>query len=181
MNAYDFKVEDKQGKEVSLSEYKGDVALIVNTATECGFTPQYKDLEAMYKKFKDKGFVVLDFPCNQFGGQAPGTDQEISSFCSLKFGMSFPQFHKVDVNGPDAIPLYKWLEEQKTFEGFDQDNKLTPVLEDMLSKADPDYAKSSDIKWNFTKFLIDREGNVVARFEPTKNMAIVEEAVEKLL
>lgn len=181
MNVYDFKVEDKQGNEVSLSEYKGDVSLIVNTATECGFTPQYKDLERLYEEYKDKGFVVLDFPCNQFGGQAPGTDEEITSFCSLKFGVKYPQFHKVDVNGPDASPLFKYLEEQKAFEGFDKEHKLTPVLEDLLSKADPNYDKSADIKWNFTKFLVDREGNVVARFEPTKDMAVVEQAIKDLL
>lgn len=181
MNVYDFTVEAKDGSEVSLEQYKGDVMLIVNTATGCGFTPQYTDLEEMYKELKDKGFTILDFPCNQFGGQAPGTDEEITTFCTRTFGVSFPQFKKIDVNGPDAIPLYKWLEEQKPFEGFDAEHELTPVLEDMLSKNNPDYAKSPDIKWNFTKFLIDRDGNVVARFEPTKDMAIVKKCVEELL
>lgn len=181
MNIYDFTVEDVQGQEVSLSKYKGKVLLIVNTATECGFTPQLKDLEELYLKDKDKGLEILNFPCNQFGGQAPGSDAEIGNFCSLRYHVTFPQFHKVDVNGPDEIPLYKYLKEQKGFAGFDPANKLTPVLEDVLAKADPGYAQSPDIKWNFTKFLIDREGNVVKRFEPTADMEVVCAAVEELL
>lgn len=178
---YDYTVLDNEGNEVSLAEYKGKVLLIINSATHCGFTPQYKELEAMYTKDKDKGFVILDFPCNQFGEQAPGSDSEISQFCSMKYNVDFPQFHKIDVNGPDAAPLFTYLKEQKGFAGFDPKNPLTPTLEDILSKADPDYAKSSDIKWNFTKFLVDREGNVVARFEPTEDMAVVEEKVEEEL
>ena len=178
---YDFKVLDKKGGEVSLSEYKGKVLLVVNTATGCGFTPQYEDLEAMYHRHKEKGFEILDFPCNQFGHQTPGTDEEITEFCQLKFGTDFPQFKKSEVNGPGELPLYTWLKSQKGFEGFDADNKLTPLLEQMFDKADPDWRTKSDIKWNFTKFLIDREGNVVARFEPTKDMAEVEKCVEAIL
>lgn len=181
MNVYDFTVTDNQGNEVSLADYKGKVLLIINSATHCGFTPQYKELEALYTKDKDKGFVILDFPSNQFGEQAPGSDAEISQFCTLKYNVDFPQFHKIDVNGPDAAPLFTYLKEQKGFEGFDPDNALTPTLEDILGKADPNYADSSDIKWNFTKFLIDRDGNVVERFEPTKDMTVVAEEVEKLL
>lgn len=135
---YDYSVLDMAGNDVSLSEYKGKVLLIVNTATGCGFTPQYEGLEAMYRKYKDKGFEILDFPCNQFFGQAPGTDEEIHSFCTLKYDVSFKQFHKIDVNGKNEDPLYTFLKEQQ----------------------------KGRIKWNFTKFLVDREGNVVARFGP---------------
>lgn len=181
MTIYDFTVEDKNGNQVSLDEYKGYVVLIINSATQCGFTPQYKELEELYKKDKDKKFVILDFPCNQFGGQAPGTDEEIGNFCSLKYGVTFPQFHKIDVNGADASPLFTYLKDQKTFAGFDPNNKLTPVLTEILTKEDPSFADNSDIKWNFTKFLIDRDGNVVERFEPTTDMKVVDEAVEKLL
>lgn len=181
MDFYDFEAVDAKGDTVSMDKYKGDVVLVVNTATECGFTPQYKDLEKLYKKDHEKGFEILDFPCNQFGGQAPGTIEEIGSFCTLKYGTTFPRFEKVDVNGANALPLFTWLKEQKGFQGFDPANKLTPVLEDMLGKADPNYAASPDIKWNFTKFLIDRDGNVVARFEPTTSMETVDAEVEKLL
>lgn len=178
---YDFTLQDKKGNEVSLAEYKGKVLLIVNSATGCGFTPQYEELEAIYSKLKDKGFEVLDVPCNQFGNQAPGTDEEITQFCRMKFGTDFPQFKKADVNGADELPLYTWLKSEKGFEGFDADNKLTPLLENMFDKNNPNWRSTSDIKWNFTKFLIDREGKVVARFEPTKDMKKVEEEVEKLV
>ena len=181
MSVYDYTVVDNQGNEVSLADYKGKVLLILNSATHCGFTPQYKDLEALYTKDKDKGFVILDFPSNQFGEQAPGSDSEIHEFCTLKYNVNFPQFHKIDVNGPDAAPLFTYLKEQKGFEGFDPKNPLAATLNDILSKADPNYADSSDIKWNFTKFLIDRDGNVVERFEPTTDMEVVAEEVEKLL
>ena len=178
---YDFKVLDKKGREVALSEYKGKVLLIVNTATACGFTPQFEELEAMYKRLHDQGFEILDIPSNQFGNQAPGTDEEITEFCRVNFGTEFPQFKKSDVNGKDELPLYSWLKSQKGFEGFDMEHKIAPILVDMFDKADPDWRSKSDIKWNFTKFLIDRNGAVVARFEPTKDLAAVEEAVKELL
>ena len=180
-NVYDFTVKDRKGNEVSLSEYKGKVLLIVNTATRCGFTPQYEALEAMYKDYKDKGLEILDFPCNQFGQQAPGTEEEIHEFCTLNFGTEFPQFKKIEVNGENESPLFTYLKAQKTFEGFDLNDKLGKLLDEMLSKADPDYAKKSDIKWNFSKFLVDKEGYVVKRFEPTHDMKLVEEEVKKLL
>ena len=180
-NVYDFTVLDRRGKEVSLSEYKGKVLLIVNTATRCGFTPQYEALEAMYKDYKDQGLEILDFPCNQFGQQAPGTEEEIHEFCTLNFGTEFPQFKKIEVNGENESPLFTYLKAQKKFEGFDLNDKLGKLLDEMLSKADPDYAKKSDIKWNFTKFLVDKEGNVMKRFEPTHDMKLVEEEVKKLL
>lgn len=175
---YDFSLYDKKGNEVSLERYKGKVLLIVNTATECGFTPQYEELETMYGRLKDKGLEILDIPCNQFGGQAPGTDEEIAQFCSLKFGTDFPQFKKSEVNGEGALPLYKWLKSEKGFEGFDMEHKIAPILVEMFDKAGTDWRTSSDIKWNFTKFLISREGRVVARFEPTKDLAEVERAIE---
>ena len=178
---YDFSVKDRKGKDVSLKEYANEVLLIVNTATKCGFTPQYDELEALYKKYHSQGFEILDFPCNQFGQQAPGTDESIHEFCKLNFGTDFPRFKKVKVNGEDADPLFKFLQEQKGFAGWDPNHNLSALLDDMLSKADPDYKQKSDIKWNFTKFLINKKGQVVARFEPPHDMADVEAQVEKLL
>ena len=180
-NVYDFTVKDRRGNDVSLTEYKGKVLLIVNTATRCGFTPQYEELEALYKEYKDKGLEILDFPCNQFGQQAPGTEEEIHEFCTLNFGTEFPQFKKIEVNGENESPLFTFLKAQRGFKGFDLDHKIGALLHDMLSKADPDYATKPDIKWNFTKFLIDREGNVVKRYEPTTDIKIIEEDIKKLL
>ena len=180
-NVYDFNVLDRKGNEVSLSEYKGKVLLIVNTATRCGFTPQYEELEALYKSYKDRGLEILDFPCNQFGNQAPGTEEEIHSFCQLNFGTEFPQFKKIEVNGENEAPLYTFLKSQKGFQGFDMNHKIGALLHDMMSKADPDYASKPDIKWNFTKFLINQEGEVVARYEPTHDIKLIEEDIAKLL
>lgn len=181
MNIYDFTVKKRDGSEESLSRYQGKVLLIVNSATACGFTPQYEELEEIYRTYKDKGFEILDFPCNQFGEQAPGTDEEINSFCTLKFGIEFPQYSKIDVNGEKAIPLYQWLTENTKFEGFDKLHPLGTILNQMLKKQDKNYAETSSIKWNFTKFLIDREGNIAARFEPTVNMKKVKARIEELL
>lgn len=180
-NIYDFTVEDNKGEEVQLSAYKGQVLLVVNTATQCGFTPQYEELEQLYADYKDQGFVVLDFPCNQFGAQAPGNDDEIQSFCTLKFNTEFPRFHKIDVNGENEIPLYTWLKEQRGFAGFAADHPLTGILDGMFRKQDENYDKTPSIKWNFTKFLIDREGNVVQRFEPTAVRKDMEPAIKMLL
>jgi glutathione peroxidase len=177
---YDFSLKDKNGNEVSLSQYKGKVLLIVNTATGCGFTPQYEDLEAMYHRLKDKGLEILDVPCDQFGHQAPGSDEEIHKFCTLKFGADFPQFKKSEVNGANELPLYTWLKEQKGFDGS-YDAKLASVMEKLYNEANPEPRKKDDIQWNFTKFLIDRNGNVIARFEPTVNMKEVEKLVEAAL
>ena len=177
---YDINVTRADGSELSLSEYKGKVILIVNTATGCGFTPHYKDIEAMYEKFHDRGFEVIDVPCNQFAGQTPGTDDEIHEFCTLKYHTQFPQMKKSDVNGETAIPLFKYLKSQKGFEGFGKGPKAL-AMSALLSKMDKDYKNNSEIKWNFTKFVIDREGNVVARFEPTAKMDKVAEFVESLL
>lgn len=178
---YDLSVLDRKGNEVSMQQFSGKVLLIVNTATRCGFTPQYEELEALYKQYKDQGLEILDFPCNQFGQQAPGTEEEIHSFCQLNYGTEFPQFKKIDVNGDNASPLFTYLKSMKGFEGFDLEHKIGALLHDMLTKADPNYAQSPDIKWNFTKFLIDRNGNVVARFEPTADMKIIENKIKELL
>lgn len=157
MGIYDLTVKDIKGNDVSLSEYKGKVLLIVNTATGCGFTPQYDGLEKLYADHKDEGFVILDFPCNQFANQAPGTNDEIVSFCKMKFGVSFPQFSKIDVNGENESPLYTYLKKQK---GGMLGNK---------------------IKWNFTKFLVDRNGNVIERYAPTTTPEKIEDDIKKLL
>ena len=174
---YDFTVKDRAGNDVSLSQYQGKVLLIVNTATGCGFTPHYDPLEAMYKEFREKGFEILDFPCNQFANQAPGTEDEIHEFCTLKFGTEFPQFAKIKVNGEDAEPLFAWLASEKPFIGFGKGIKNAALnrFADMNNKA---YGDKAYIKWNFTKFLVDREGKVLARFEPTTDMMVVREAVD---
>ena len=177
---YDFTVKDRKGNDVSLSAYEGKVLLIVNTATGCGFTPHYEPLEAMYKDLKDKGFEILDFPCNQFANQTPGDADEIHQFCTLKFGADFPQFKKIDVNGETADPLFAFLATEKPFEGFGRGLKNAALnkFSDMNNKK---FGDKAYIRWNFTKFLVDREGKVVARFEPTTDMDEVRAAVEAIL
>ena len=173
---YDFTVKNRQGQDVSLSKYQGKVLLIVNTATGCGFTPHYDPLEAMYKEFRDQGLEILDFPCNQFANQAPGTEDEIHEFCTMKFGTEFPQFAKINVNGEDADPLFAYLAEEKPFAGFGKGikNAALKKFSDMNNKT---FGDKAYIKWNFTKFLVDREGKVVARYEPTVDMKEVRAAV----
>ncbi|MBE6930642.1 MAG: glutathione peroxidase [Ruminococcaceae bacterium] len=179
MNLYDFTVKTQDGREVSLSDYAGKVVLIVNTATGCGFTPQYTELQELYTSFHDKGFEILDFPCNQFGDQAPGSNEEIHSFCTGRFGITFPQFAKIDVNGDNAISLYQWLTANTKFEGFGM-SPMGVMLSGVLKKIDRDYKTTSGIKWNFTKFLINREGEIVERFEPT-DMKKLREKIEACL
>jgi glutathione peroxidase len=177
---YDFTVRDRQGGDVSLRDYQGKVLLVVNTATGCGFTPHYEPLEAMYRELRDRGFEILDFPCNQFANQAPGTEDEIHEFCTLKFGTEFPQFAKVDVNGDAAEPLFAWLATEKPFEGFGRGLKNAAL--DKFAKANNKaFGDKAYIKWNFTKFLVDRQGQVLARFEPTVDMDEVREAVLRAL
>ncbi len=171
---YDFKVKDDVGKDVSLADYKGKVLLIVNTATRCGFTPQYKELETLYEKYRAEGLEILDFPCNQFGAQAPGTIQEIHQFCTANFDIHFPQFDKIDVNGTGESPLYTYLKAQKGFSGFDLKDQRGKMMDEMLRRQDAGYDKKSDIKWNFTKFLVARDGRVLKRYEPTENMSDIE-------
>ena len=180
MGIYDFTVKDRKGNEVSLGEYRGKVLLIVNTATGCGFTPHYEPLEAMYKDLRDRGLEILDFPCNQFAGQAPGTEDEIHEFCTLKFGTEFPQFAKIDVNGEDAEPLFAYLASEKPFRGFGKGVK-NAMLNKFAKMNNRKFGDKTYVGWNFTKFLVDREGKVVARFEPTDDMGEVREAVEKAL
>ncbi len=177
---YDFTVKDRLGNDVSLADYRGKVLLIVNTATGCGFTPHYEPLEAMYRDLKEQGFEILDFPCNQFANQAPGDADEIHQFCTLKFGTEFPQFKKIDVNGENAEPLFAFLAAEKPFAGFGKGlkNAALSKFADMNNKQFGDMAY---IKWNFTKFLIDREGRVLARFEPTADMKDVRNAVTEAL
>jgi glutathione peroxidase len=157
MNLYDLTVKDGDGNDVKLSDYKGKTLLIVNTATGCGFTPQYDGLQDLYDRFGSEGFVILDFPCNQFGNQAPGTDEEIHNFCTGRYGITFPQFQKIDVNGENESPVYSFLKKQKS--GI----------------------FGSAIKWNFTKFLVDKDGNVVKRYPPTETPEKISGDIEKLI
>ena len=157
MNIYDFKVRSAKGEEISMADYKGKVLLIVNTATGCGFTPQYEGLQKLYDKYKDKGLEILDFPCNQFGHQAPGTEEEIQEFCTLKYKTTFPLFAKVEVNGKNEEPLFRYLKSQEG--GFLGD----------------------DIKWNFTKFLVSRNGTVIGRYAPITKPESIEGDIQKLL
>ncbi|MBQ6469963.1 MAG: glutathione peroxidase [Lachnospiraceae bacterium] len=180
MSFYDYSVKDIDGNDVSMKDFEGRVVLVVNTATGCGFTPQYKDLEDMYEKYHEKGLEIVDVPCNQFAGQTPGTDEEIHQFCTLKYNTQFPQMKKSDVNGENELPLFTFLKSQKGFEGFGKGVKAMAMAA-MMKKIDKDYKENPAIKWNFTKFLVDRSGNVVARFEPTKDMKEVDKAVAALL
>lgn len=180
-NVYEFTVQTAEGETVSLSKYQGKVLLIVNTASRCGFTPQYEELESMYAELQSQGFEILDFPCNQFGQQAPESDADYVAFCKANFDTHFTQFHKIDVNGDAAIELYQWLKFKKGFAGFDPAHPLTPILEQIFDKNIPGWRKSPDIKWNFTKFLVDREGHVIARFEPTATKETMMPAIKKAL
>lgn len=180
-NLYDFEVMAQKNQPLPLSQYKGKVVLIVNTASKCGFTFQYQDLQRLYDKYNSKGFEILDFPCDQFGGQSPESDEQTTAFCQLNYGTTFAQLQQIEVNGENESPLYTWLKSEKGFFGFDRNNPVSQKLDDRLKKVDPDYAKSSDIKWNFTKFLIDREGNVVARFEPTADITRIDNMIQAQL
>lgn len=163
MSIYDFKVKDSNNNEVSLEEYRGKVLLIVNTATACGLTPQYEALQNLYKKYQDQGFEILDFPCNQFLGQAPGTNEEIVDFCQTKFNTTFKTFGKLEVNGKDADPLYTYLKNEARKE---RENEGTKGFIEKLKELGQNVIGDA-IKWNFTKFLVDQNGNIVGRFSPT--------------
>lgn len=181
MSIYDFTVKTNRGVEKSLADYKGKVLLIVNTASKCGFTSQLSELQELYKTYKDRGFEILGFPCNQFAAQDPGTNDEIQQFCKFNYGVTFQIFAKGDVRGENAQPLFKYLTAQKKFEGFDMHHPIGAKLLEALQTNFPEYLEGDGIKWNFTKFLIDREGNVVARFEPTTTPASIAQDIEKLL
>ena len=180
MSIYDYSLPLPNGGELSLKDLQGKVILIVNTATGCGFTPHYKPIEEMYEDLHDKGFEVIDVPCNQFAGQTPGTDEEIHEFCQLKYKTQFPQMKKSDVNGENELPLFTFLKSQKGFEGFGK-GPAALAMKAMLKSKDKDYESKPDIKWNFTKFVVDREGNVVKRFEPTADMKEVRAFIESLI
>ncbi len=179
MNIYDFTVKAQDGADVELSRFKGKVLLVVNTATGCGFTPQYSELQEMYEELKDKGFEILDFPCNQFGEQTPGSDEEVHDFCTGRFGITFPQYSKVDVNGENAIPLYKWLTANTKFEGFNGPMGL--ILKPVVKKMDKDYKNNGNIKWNFTKILINKNGEIDSRYEPTADIGKITARAKELL
>ncbi len=179
MKLYDIEVLDNSDKKVKLEEYKGDVLLVVNTATGCGFTPQYEGLEKLYRKYNEDGFEILDFPCNQFGNQAPGSAEEIHEFCSLKYDTTFRQFKKIDVNGENESPLFTYLKNEiKDEEVKGLKNKMAMKAIEKISKT---CQNKGDITWNFTKFLIDREGNVVKRFAPTSEAAEIEKELKKYI
>ncbi len=177
---YETTALSNKGEEVAFSDYAGKVLLIVNTASKCGFTPQYDGLEALYQKYKDQGLVVIGFPCDQFGHQEPGSNEEIAEFCRLNHGVTFPLMDKCDVNGENAHPVFQWLYAEKPFAGFGE-GETAQFMDKMLSSKDPEYASNPDIKWNFTKFLVDRKGNVVARFEPTVAPEQMEQQIADLL
>ena len=182
-NIYQYSVLGAAGDTVSLADYQGKVLLVVNTATQCGFTPQYEELQKLYDLYRDKGFEILDFPCNQFGQQAPGTNEEIHEFCTGTYNITFPQMAKIDVNGADEqqSPLYAWLIAKAPFAGFDTTTPVGARLDQMFRSQDSLFDRTPDIKWNFTKFLIDRDGNVVRRFEPYEGYVPVEAALKELL
>lgn len=179
MAVYDFTVKDRKGNDVPMSNFKGKVLLIVNTATGCGFTPQYEGLEKIWQEYHDKGLEILDFPCDQFGHQAPGTDDEIHQFCMARYATSFDNFKKIEVNGENAEPLYEYLKSQRGFAGFTGKKGWLMGLFSMI--RDRKYKTNSDIKWNFTKFLVNREGEVVERFEPTVEPAEIADKIAALL
>ncbi len=178
MSIYDFKVLDRKGNEVSIGNFEGKVLLIVNTATGCGFTPQYKELEELYEKYHDQGLEILDFPCNQFHEQAKGTDDEIHEFCTLKYKTQFDQFKKIEVNGENELPLYTFLKKEQ---GYKKPKGIkNGLIMGQLEKLS-DTKDSDDIKWNFTKFLVDRSGEVVNRYEPVEKIRDIEKAIKELL
>lgn len=181
MSIYDFKFNSIDDEQISLSDYKGKVLLIVNTASKCGFTPQYEGLEKLYKKYNDKGFEVIGFPSNQFMQQEPGKKEEIKNFCSINYGVTFTLSDKVDVRGEDAIPLFKYLTEKAPFDGFDLSKENAKGLLGFIKDKLPKLLDGDSIKWNFTKFLIDKDGNVVGRFEPPVDPLDLEGEIEKLL
>lgn len=180
MSIYDYEYTSIENQPVHMKDYEGNVLLIVNTASKCGFTPQYEGLEALYKTYQDQGFVVIGFPCNQFMAEEPGTEQEIAEFCTIRYGVTFPLSQKVDVRGESAIPLYQYLTSQKGFEGLGKGAKVKAL--ELMLKAEYGKGFSDDqIKWNFTKFLVDRDGQVIARFEPPVEPKDIEDDIKALL
>lgn len=180
MSIYNYSVLTKSGEEKSLQDFAGKVLVIVNTASKCGFTPQYDGLEALYKQYKEQGLEIIAIPSNQFGEQEPGTNEEVQSFCKLNFGVTFPVMAKSDVRDAHQLPLFSYLTEQQPFKGFPPSD-LTQMLTDHLNSIDPHYLDDNQVKWNFTKFVIDRDGHVVARFEPMADPKDMENCIKELL
>lgn len=179
---YKFKMKDLDGREVSMKEYKGKVVLVVNVASRCGLTPQYEALVDLYHKYQSQGLVILAFPCNQFLQQEPGTSEEIKGFCTANYGVDFPLFEKIDVNGPNAAPLYKWLKKQAPFVGYPQEHaEFAAMLDQIHQKTGSGYDKGDEVRWNFGKFLINRKGKVVARFEPMVTPQEIESQIQAIL
>ncbi|MUT65145.1 glutathione peroxidase [Paenibacillus sp. NEAU-GSW1] len=181
MSIYSFDAEKISGEKVSLEQYKGKALVIVNTASKCGFTPQYSDLQKVYEQYKEQGLEILGFPSNQFGEQEPGTNSDVQSFCQLNYGVTFPLFAKTDVRGDDAHPLFRFLTEQAPFGGFNTGEPSGKMLDSFLREKLPAFLEGDSIKWNFTKFLVDREGNVVKRYESTEEPLSMAADIEKLL
>lgn len=181
MSVYNFSAINIDGEEVSLKDYEGKVLLIVNTASKCGFTPQYEELQKLYEKYQEQGLEILGFPCNQFKEQEPGESTEIKKFCSINYGVTFPLFEKTEVRGAGAHPLFKYLIEKAPYKGLDPNHPIGQKLLALLTEMDPNYFNDDEIKWNFTKFLIDKQGNVVGRYEPTTAPLNMQEDIQKLL
>ncbi len=181
MKIYDFNATSIDGEHVSIGEHKGKVLLIVNTASKCGFTPQYEDLQKLYEKYSDRGLEILGFPCNQFNAQEPGTSDDTKTFCSINYGVTFPLFEKVDVNGVDAHPLFKYLKESAPFKGLDGSNMTNKIIESILNENYPEFNMGNAIRWNFTKFLVNKEGEVVDRFESSFEPLDLGSHIESLL
>lgn len=181
MSIYNFKATDINGEEQALNQYEGKAVLIVNTASKCGFTPQLEDLQKLYSQYQGMGLEILGFPCNQFMQQEPGTSEEIAQFCSLNYGVAFPMFEKIDVNGSSTHEVFKYLKENTPFEGFDLNNASDKLLNAMLQEKYPEYTIGNAIRWNFTKFLIDKNGNPIKRFESSVSPLDIEPYIKEML
>ncbi|MEK4027981.1 MULTISPECIES: glutathione peroxidase [Bacillaceae] len=181
MGIHQFTAKQKSGKEIDLKDYAGKVLLIVNTASKCTFTPQFEDLQKLYVRYREAGLEILGFPCNQFGEQEPGSNEEAAEFCQLNYGVTFPVFSKVEVNGEQADPLFQYLREAAPFRGFDDANVNEKLLKMMIADRNPEWLVGDAIKWNFTKFLVDANGTVIKRFEPSDDFSSIEKEVESLL
>ncbi|MFO7263900.1 MAG: glutathione peroxidase [Bacillaceae bacterium G1] len=181
MSIYSFTAETVDGKNVSLDTYKGKVLMIVNIASACRFTPQLEDLQKLYEKYHPHGFEMLGFPCNQFDNQAPGSNEEVASFCRMNYGVQFPVFAKVEVNGDNAHPLFQYLKNEAPFRGFDESNPVAQLMKKIIMDKYPEYYMGNQIKWNFTKFLVDRQGHVVRRYEPYEEPLDFEQDIAQLV
>ena len=181
MSIHSFEVTKTNGTKTKLTKYKGKVLVIVNTASKCQFTPQFDDLQKLYDQYKDSGLEILGFPCNQFGEQEPGTNEEAATFCKMNYGVTFPIFAKVDVIGKNASPLFYYLKKKTPFQDFDESNISNKLLKMMIAEKYPEFSIGDEIKWNFTKFLVDQDGNVIKRYESTVGPMKMAEDIEKLL